>query len=64
MATSRSTCHLRTGIPQLLPPNSVVTNFLSPRQNRRAAKLRGLDKSGNLLIADDVGNTVCGLGGG
>jgi glucose/arabinose dehydrogenase len=40
-------------------PQDVVTGFLSPDEKSRGRPV-GLarDKSGNLLIADDVGNTV------
>ena len=41
------------------PAQDVVTGFLRPDEKSRG-RLVGLalDKSGNLLIADDVGNTV------
>ena len=40
-------------------PQDVVTGFLSPNEKSRGRPVGlVLDKSGNLLIADDVGNTV------
>jgi glucose/arabinose dehydrogenase len=44
---------------QLGPAQDVVTGFLSPDEKSRGRPVGlAIDKSGSLLIADDVGNTV------
>jgi glucose/arabinose dehydrogenase len=41
------------------PAQDVVTRFLNPDEKSRGRPVGlAVDKSGNLLIADDVGNTV------